>query len=214
MRLASLILIFLLSGKINIHAQNLRNSDTMLVQFSGLILTADSIMPVPYVNIFIPGTGRGTISDLNGFFSFVARKGDEVRFSAVGYKSSSFIIPDTLAGYKYSMIKLMSADTFYLDEAVIQVLPSRHVFDYYFVKADVPDDDLERARKNLEREAMREQIEKMGMDGQENSKYYLQQQAQKFYWAGQIPPMNIFSPIAWAKFFEAWQRGDFKRQTN
>lgn len=211
MRLAFISFLVLLSGGHQLNAQSNRNSDTMLVQFSGLILTADSIMPVPYVNIFIPGTGRGTISDLNGFFSFVARKGDEVRFSALGYKTSTFVIPDTLAGYKYSMIKLLSADTFYLDEAVIQVLPSRQVFDYYFVKADIPDDDLERARKNLEREAMREQIEKMGMDGQENSKYYLQQQAQKFYWAGQIPPMNLFSPIAWAKFFEAWKRGDFKR---
>lgn len=169
-------------------------------------------MPIPYVNIYIPGTGRGTVSDLNGFFSFVAKKGDEVRFSSVGFKSSTFVIPDTLSSYKYSMVKLMTTDTFFLDEAIIQPLPSRQMFDHYFVKADVPDDDLERARKNLEREAMREQMEKMGMDGAENSKYYLRQQAQKFYWAGQIPPMNIFSPIAWARFFEAWKRGDFKKK--
>jgi hypothetical protein len=186
--------------------------DSTLVQFSGLVLTSDSIMPIAYVNIYIPGTGRGTVSDLNGFFSFVAHKGDEVRFSSVGFKSSAYIIPDTLSSYKYSMVKLMTTDTFFLDEAIIQPLPSRQMFDHYFVKAEVPDDDLERARKNLEREAMRERIEQMGMDGQENSKYYLQQQAQKFYWAGQIPPMNIFSPLAWAKFFEAWKRGDFKKK--
>lgn len=182
-----------------------------LIQFSGLVLTADSLMALPYVNIYIPGTTRGTVSDLNGFFSFVAHKGDTVTFSFLGYKTSKFVIPDTLKGFKYSLVKLMTSDTFYLDEAVIRPLPSREMFDYYFVKTEIPDDDLERARKNLDRDEMKEYRNQMAMDGRENSKYYLQQQANKFYYAGQIPPMNIFSPIAWAKFFEAWKRGDFKK---
>jgi hypothetical protein len=38
--------------------------------------------------------------------------------------------------------------------------------------------------------------------------------AQKSYYAGgQIPPMNILNPFAWAQFFEAWKRGDFKRKS-
>jgi len=29
---------------------------------------------------------------------------------------------------------------------------------------------------------------------------------------GQVPPQNIFNPIAWAEFIQAWKRGDFKRK--
>jgi len=202
----------LLSSIIRVFGQD--NNNDRLVQFSGLILTSDSIQPIPYVHISIMGSNLGTISDLNGFFSIVAKKKDTIRFSSIGFKSSKFVIPDTLKNQKYSMIKLMSIDTFYFDEAIISPLPGRNLFDYYFVKADIPDDDLERARKNLERELMKDRIEAMGMDGKENQRYYTNQYVQKFYYAGQIPPMNIFNPIAWAKFFEAWKRGDFKKSEN
>lgn len=207
---AFLLPILLLMGSTQVRAQNKPDED--LVQFSGVILTADSIKAIPYVYITIPGTMKGAISDLNGFFSFVAHKGDTVLFQSVGYKNSTFVIPDTLSSYLYSMVKLMSTDTFYIDKAVIQRLPSRQYFDYYFVKADIPDNDLDRARKNLEREELKERAELMGPDGVEASKRYLNQEAQKSYYAGQLPPMQIFNPIAWAKFFEAWKRGDFKKK--
>jgi hypothetical protein len=36
--------------------------------------------------------------------------------------------------------------------------------------------------------------------------------ANKATYRGQIPPMNIFNPMAWAEFIESWKRGDFKRK--
>ena len=32
----------------------------------------------------------------------------------------------------------------------------------------------------------------------------------RLYWAGQLPPVNITNPIAWAQFFKALKNGDFK----
>ena len=29
---------------------------------------------------------------------------------------------------------------------------------------------------------------------------------------GQVPPQNIFNPIAWANFIDAWKRGDFRKK--
>jgi hypothetical protein len=49
-------------------------------------------------------------------------------------------------------------------------------------------------------------------DGRENADYYLRQQASSYYYIGQTPPMQIFSPIAWKEFFDAWKRGDFKKK--
>lgn len=184
-----------------------------LVQFSGIVMTADSLMTIPYVNIIIERTNRGTYSDMNGYFNFVAQKGDTVRFTSIGYKTSYYIIPDTLNQQKYSMIKLLTSDTTFLAEAVIRPLPTREMFNYFFVNVDIPDDDMERARKNLEREKIKEAAEKMGPDGAEIAKAHLNRQAQQYYYAGQLPPNNLLNPFAWAQFFEAWKNGDFKKKS-
>ena len=132
------------------------------VQFSGVVLSSDSIQPMGFCHIYIEGQNRGTISDINGFFSFVASKGDLIIFDMVGYKKKEFLIPDSLDKKTYSIIQLLTQDTIYLDETVITPLPNRNLFDYYFVKTEVPDDALEIARKNLEREALKERAMKMG----------------------------------------------------
>ncbi len=187
-----------------------QQEDNDLIQFSGLVMTADSLMTVPYANIFSTSSRRGTFSDLNGYFNFVAKKGDTIAFTCIGFQKSYYVIPDTLSSNKYSMVKLMTSDTVYLDEAVIRPLPLRDMFDYVFVHAEIPDDDMERARKNLERQQMKDAREEMTPDGRESGKYYLSDQAKKYYYAGQVPPNNLLNPFAWAQFFEAWKRGDFK----
>lgn len=183
-----------------------------LVQFSGVVMTSDSLIGIPYVNVVIRRSKMGTYSDFNGYFNFVAHKGDTIDFSCIGFKSSSYIIPDTLSSNKYSMLKLMTEDTVFLDVSIITPMPKRDMFDYYFVKADIPDDDMERARKNLEREKLKEEAESMSPDGSEAGKYYLSQRAKSYYSAGQIAPNNLLNPFAWAQFFEAWKRGDFKKK--
>jgi len=56
-----------------------------LVQFSGVVVT-DSLLPVPFTNILVKNTYRGTMSDVYGYFSFVAQEGDTILFSAVGFQ--------------------------------------------------------------------------------------------------------------------------------
>lgn len=192
-----------------------RSKDSLennLVQFSGVVMTSDSLIGIPYVNVIIRKTKTGTYSDFNGYFNFVAHKGDTIDFSCIGFKSSFYVIPDSLSGNKYSMLKLMTEDTVFLDVSIITPMPKRDMFDYYFVKADIPDDDMERARKNLEREKLKEEAESMTADGSEAGKYYLAQRARSYYSAGQIAPNNLLNPFAWAQFFEAWKRGDFKKK--
>ena len=77
----------------------------------------------------------------------------------------------------------------------------------------IPDDDLERAKKNLARAEMQVLYENMPMDGSMNFRNQMQAQQSKLYYAGgQLPPNNLLNPIAWAKFIEAWQNGDYKRK--
>ncbi|MBC7426035.1 MAG: carboxypeptidase-like regulatory domain-containing protein [Bacteroidia bacterium] len=194
-------------------AAGLKAQDSNLIQFTGLVLTADSINPIPFANIWIRNKGTGDYSNLEGYFSFVASKGDTIQFSHVEFETSYIVIPDTLSSYKYSIIKLMTreSDTFIIKkETGWWALPSRATFDHAFIVTEVPDDGLERARKNLDREVLKENAAKMGMDGSENFRNYMMQQAQRRYYAGQTPPINLLNPFAWAQFFEAWKRGDYK----
>ncbi|MEI6434734.1 MAG: carboxypeptidase-like regulatory domain-containing protein [Bacteroidota bacterium] len=181
-----------------------------LVQFSGITITADSLNPVPYVKIVDVKNRRGTTSDVNGYFSFVAHKTDTIGFSALGFKPASFVIPDTITKQRYSLIQLMSADTLTLAVAYIFPWPTLEDFKRAFVETKIPDDDLEIARKNLLAADIRMLAEEYPMDASMNYRNYIDNQTSKLYYVGQQQPFNIFNPFAWAKFIKAWKDGKFK----
>jgi hypothetical protein len=176
-------------------------------------VTADSLRPVPYTHIVIKNTRWGTVADYFGYFSFVARRNDTILFTAVGYKKSYYVIPDTITRRRYSLIKALTADTTLLDETVIYPWPTKEQFREAFIKLKIPDDDLVRAQKNLELAEMRERAELYAMDGSMNYKNYMQQQIyNRNYYIGQTQPITILDPFAWAQFFKAWKEGKFKRK--
>lgn len=182
------------------------------IQFSGVVVTGDSLKPVPFVTILVKHTNRGTLADYYGFFSFVAQEGDTIEFSTVGLRKSRFIIPDTLVESRYSIIQMMFKDTILLREAVIYPWPTREQFKQAFLNLEVPDDDLARAQKNLARSEMRAMMDEIPMDGSQNFRNANYQRYTKMYYAGQLPPNNLLNPIAWSKFIKAWKNGDFKKK--
>ncbi len=185
-----------------------------VVQLSGLIVTGDSLKPVSFATIWVKNTRRGTVSDYYGFFNIAVRELDTLRFSAVGYDEVLYVIPDTLTSIRYSVIQVMTQDTIVLPETVIYPWPSREQFRRAFLTVDVPEDDYERAMRNLARAEMKERLENMALDGAGNFRNYMNQQYQQLYYAGQMPPMRIFDPLAWAEFFKAWKEGKFKRSND
>lgn len=193
-------------------AQKEDNNGNKLVQFSGVVVTADSLRPLPFTSIIIKGTRRGTMSDYFGFFSFVAEKGDVIVFSSVGFKRSYYKIPDSLSGTRYSLIQVMQKDTILLSETVIYPWPSPSQFKDAFVHLDPPTDDYDRAMNNLSLAELKERGEHMPMDGSMNYRNYIQNVSTRLYYAGQLPPNNLLNPIAWSKFIKSWQNGEFTRK--
>ena len=80
------------------------SDDEKLVQLTGVIVepSKDKVYPVPYVNIGVKNTKRGTYSDFNGFFSLVVVKGETVVFSVLGDKEAEFYVADSLSTKRYS----------------------------------------------------------------------------------------------------------------
>ncbi|MCS6934302.1 MAG: carboxypeptidase-like regulatory domain-containing protein [Chitinophagales bacterium] len=182
-----------------------------LIQFSGYAMSADSLMGVPFAHITIVNRGLAATAGPDGFFSFAAHEGDTLLFTCIGFKPVVYIIPTNLETDKYSVIQLMTKTEYYLPETLI--LPwRREDFGTVFIYTKPPEDDLERARRNLEREKLAELGAKLEQDAYEGTNIALRQTSSRYYYYRSTPPQNIFNPLAWAEFIRAWKRGDFMKK--
>lgn len=183
-----------------------------LVQFSGVVVTGDSLDAVPFTSILTKSSYRGTISDVYGYFSFVAQAGDTVEFAAVGFKRGNYVIPDTLHDNKYSMIHVLMPDTVLLRPLDVYPWPSKEQFREAFLALDLSDNEYQRTLKNLNSAEIIQRMENLPPDAGMAAHYQASIDATRIYNQGMAPTMNLFNPIAWAQFVQAWKAGQLKRQ--
>jgi hypothetical protein len=183
-----------------------------VVQLYGVVMTADSLRAVPSASIIVIDKGRGTITNNDGVFSIAVMKGDRITFSCIGFKDKTIEIPKNLQDNQYSVIQLLINDTAFLPATILKPRPSREQFERDFLNTTIPDDAYEVARQNTDEAKRRILINSLPADGREAVNYQMRQQANKYYYAGQVPPMNILNPLAWAEFIKSWKRGDYKKK--
>ena len=209
-RLLSLVVVCLLCcAKANAQFESVRDS---VVQLYGIVMTADSLVGIPAVNIMVRGQNRGTMTNAQGVFSIVVLKGDVVEFSHVSYKPKEVSIPLGLKGNQQSIVQLMVEDTVYLPATIIRPRPSPQQFERDFVNTKVPDDDIEIARQNNSAAKRRALLQSTPGDAAGATALQMRNAAQQATYRGQVPPMNIFNPAAWSEFIQSWKRGDYKRK--
>ncbi len=121
--LSIFLLCFLIPG---IQAQD-------LISVSGVIVDDKELIAVPHVSVALIGSAYGTAGLENGFFSIVAREGDTLLFSSLGYVPVYLIVPDTLTRFRWSTVVKMPRDTIFLDEAIVYPWPSVRGFKQAFM---------------------------------------------------------------------------------
>ena len=203
--------LFCLGGMQQVLAQQ-RTTPDSVIQLYGVVMTADSLQGIPSCSVIVLDKGRGTITSYDGVFSIVVMKGDMITFSSVGFKDKTIEIPKNLTDNQYSVIQLLVSDTAYLPATILKPRPTREQFERDFVNSTVPDDLYETARKNTDESQRRLILANLPADAKEAVSFQMRTQANRAYYSGQLPPMNIFNPAAWADFVSAWKRGDFKRK--
>ncbi len=193
---------------------NAQEVERKVIQFSGKVVSEEGgeLIPLPYTNIAIMGTSRGTFTGIDGFFSLVAQASDTVVFTRIGYDDVKYVIPDTLNEQFYSWIQIMTQGDYLLPEAVIMPWPDRDYFEIEFLALDVTNELRTKAQENLAKEVLDDMRHTVSADGGETFALQNQRYIQDFQYAGQYKPQHIFSPLAWVKFIKAWKRGDFKRK--
>jgi hypothetical protein len=207
-----LLIIILLSITVTISAQT-PTTNTLVtekyLQISGVVLD-DSLQPLPFVSIMLKGTRSGTVSDYYGFFTIVARPGDEMQFFSINHKNKAYNLSDTLTGRHYSIIQILTKDTIQLAQVNVFPWPSKEQFKRAILNLDLSDTDIERAYKNMDNEDVRASIKGGSMDAASNYRVRMQQQYTRLYQAGQYPSVSLLNPVAWAQFIDAWRKGKLK----
>jgi hypothetical protein len=181
-----------------------------VVQLFGVIMTADSLKAIPFASVVVNNKGRGTVTNYDGVFSIAVNKGEKITFTCVGFKDRTILIPNNLVGNQYSVVQLMVNDTNYLPVTILKPRPTRAQFDRDFVNTRVDDDLYETARKNTSESQKKIILASLPRDGKEAVGASISNQASKYYYSGQLPPMNILNPVAWKSFINSWKRGDYK----
>ena len=185
-----------------------QSQDKKLIQLSGTVKN-ELLQPMAFAHILVLDNYRGAITNNFGTFSLVVEEADSVLISSVGYKRKYMQIPEDLPSHFLNIEVILLVDTLAIAEAKIYPWKTYEEFREAFVNLNLPTDDMERARRNIA--LIRTQII---MDhepsARANFRYIMEQQYQQTFIQGQYPSYQLLNPFAWAKFFKALKRGDFK----
>lgn len=183
-----------------------------IVHLTGRTLT-DSHEPVPYVHIILVNKKLGTASDLQGNFSFPAEISDTILFRAVGFKYTTLIVRDTFPiRYPYIPITMVE-DTIQLREMIIRPWQGNYErFKQVVLNYKLPVTELDRAEKNLSMMELKVLLTSAPPTPTMAFRNTMKVYNDRLYWAGQLPPISITNPLAWAQFFKALKNGEFKKK--
>ena len=211
MKVLILFLGAFLIGQLSL-AQRSDIDTSKILQLSGVVVSEHDLNPMPYITVYDRSIGRGVIADYYGYFSMVSFPGDTLYFSYYGYKTSSYIVPDTLEENRYSIIHMLQQDTINLPDVTVYPWPSREDFARFFVEMKPYDDAIRRAQRELSGESLAFVAARLDADASLASGLTTNQRYTKLYTNGQLPVNNLLNPYSWAKLIRDWKEGKLKRE--
>lgn len=183
---------------------------TEVVQVSGLVVTGDSLMPLPFTTVYRVRDSRGTMTDPQGFFSIPILEGDTLRFSSTGYITREVVVPSGGERNRISLVQPMSRDTVIINNAYIYPWPSRDAFKKEFMALGLDEDTYSVGQQALDPFDIYDRLIDVGLDGQANASEELRQMSLDYSHKGGMPTTNLLNPVAWAQFINALKRGDLR----
>lgn len=185
-----------------------------LLQFTGIVINADSNTVVPYTNLTnLSYKNQVVSSNYEGYFSFVVHEKDSIRVSSVGYLTQTIVIPENIANKSYVLKIKLRAEAINLPQVRVFPWASTEEFKRDFLAIKFADDDLAIAAKNLSRGSVMAMARTLPMDGQTNQIMNLQSMHSNLVHTGSGPTNPLLNPIAWGSLIRSIIRGDKSRQS-
>lgn len=191
-------------------AHILAQGERRTYQLSGIIVDGDSSYGVPGVHVYIKNAGLGTVSNPVGFFTMPVMVGDTVVFSAVGFKKQNLIAPQ-VADLGLTVLIDLQTDTTFLPVIEVFPYPTKEIFKEAFLALELPDDQYEVMRKNLDRQALTQMAMSLPMSSSENYRFYSDQRINHMANRNFATSFSFMNPFAWAEFIRSVKRGDLKK---
>lgn len=185
-----------------------------ILQFSGLITSPGSELPVAYATIKNTSFNNQTyISNNDGYFSFVAHVGDSILFSSVGYAPTTFVIPDVPDDKFTAHISMRSL---VIELPAVTPFPWASYEDYLaeFMAMKPGGDPVANARRNLSPEAMAALARIVPRSAEEIQSYNSKQRHNIMNNKNINQRFNnpLLNPFNWAEMINQIRRGDFSRE--
>lgn len=192
-----------------------QKAERPLVQFSGIIINADSNTVVPYTNLTNISYKNWVVSsNYEGYFSFVAHEKDSIRVTSVGYLTQTIVIPEHISNKSYILKIKLKAEAINLPQVRVFPWASTDEFKRDFLAMKFADDDLAIAAKNLSRGSVIAMARTLPHDGQTNQIMNLQGMHDNLMHMGSGPTNPLLNPIAWGSLIRQIIRGDKSRQSD
>lgn len=205
----TIILLFLVA---TVFGQN-ENRSSKLVQFSGIITDADSNAVVPYVTITnLSYKEQKYSANYQGYFSFVARAGDTILFSAVGFASTRFILPEEIAERKFTAMIKLKSEIVYLRAVRVSPWATVEEFTKDFLSMKVADDDMALAKKNLSQKSIRGMSMTLEPNAQEIGNINFRNNFDRMTNVNMRQTNPLLNPFAWGKLMQTIFNGDKLRE--
>ncbi len=202
--LVTLIVIFFIT-------LSLKAQEVELVQVSGVVISRDTAhMSIPFATVYNKNLKLGTYSNIDGFYTIIARPGDSILVTCVGYLEEVFAVPNIITNNSWVHHVQLTSRAYLLTETRVYPWGTRDQFRKAFVEMELPDDDMVRYNKNLSPQQMKQLAAMLNNDGKSASMATLQKYANSYYYKGQVQTANIFNPLAWAQFFNDLSTGKYK----
>jgi len=180
-----------------------------VVQVSGMVVTGDSLAPLPYATVFRTRDQRGTTTDFNGFFSLPALAGDTLRISTVGFVGRALVVP--AGSDRFNAVLPLLRDTVTLGTATVNPWPSRERFREEFMALTMAPDAYTIANERLDPVALFDRLAYIEPDAAEVGRTWSTAQAQQAAALGTMPTVSVLNPAAWAAFIRALRSGELRQ---
>ena len=178
-----------------------KEKEQHVVQFTGIIVGDDGVTQIPGVHVYMPKSGRGTSTNMYGYFSMPALVGDEVVVSAIGFLKEHFVVPEGKNGRVNVLFKL-EEDTVYLENIDFTLYISEREFKEAILALNVPD-NRKVLHNRLDGAALASMLQNTPYDASLNARYYFDQQY--YYMQDNFGPRSnpFLNPFNWSRFINS-----------
>ena len=183
-----------------------------VVQVSGLVMNADSTRGIIGVNIYNPNNGRGTSSDVQGYFSYPFVAGDTILFSVIGYKNRMIRVPAD-AGDNFTIVMALEDDIIQLPTVEINPFPTEEIFKERIMAMNL-NEQQENVLRSFEPAVVQELVRTMPIEGSAdlNYRYMMNQQFYNLQQSSGPRTNPLLNPFAWSQFIKSLKKKKKKKR--